>query len=72
MTGLRTYEGVDLQRLRARWGVELLDQNRALIARLESEGLASLESDRLVPSLDGLAVAESLASSFRLLSPREG
>ena len=72
MTGLRTYEGVDLQRLRSRWGVELLDQNAALVARLESQGLASLSSDRLVPSLDGLAVAESLASSFRLISPREG
>jgi oxygen-independent coproporphyrinogen-3 oxidase len=59
MTGLRTYAGVELRgRLR--------DGNAALIERMEAQGLLKLEGDRLLPTLAGLAVADSLAASFDL------
>ena len=64
MVGLRTYAGVDLGRLRSRFGVDLIDSNLALVERLESEGLVALEQDHLLPTLRGLAVADGIASSF--------
>jgi oxygen-independent coproporphyrinogen-3 oxidase len=51
MTGLRTYAGVDLAGIQSRWGVELVEPNRTLVSRLGD---------------DGLAVADSIASRFRL------
>jgi len=66
MTGLRTYRGVDLGRIRSRWGVDLLAANRDLVGRLESGGLLALTGDRLVPTLDGLAVADSIAPRFEI------
>ena len=71
MTGLRTYAGVDLGRLRSRFGVDLIDSNRALLQRLESEGLLSLVCDHLVPTLGGLAVADGMASSFDVPASRQ-
>ena len=66
MTGLRTYAGVDLGRIRARWGVDLLSANGSLIDRLAAAGLVELDDGRLVPTLDGLAVADGLAAQFDL------
>lgn len=65
MTGLRTYAGVDLERLRSRWAVDLLEANRDLIDRLQSAGLLRLVEDRLVPTLSGLALTDSLALQFK-------
>jgi oxygen-independent coproporphyrinogen-3 oxidase len=66
MTGLRTYAGVDLGRLRSRWGLDLLDANRALVDRLETDGLLALTGVRLVPTLRGLALADTLATQFEI------
>jgi len=66
MTGLRTHAGVDLGRIRSRFGLDLRVASAALIERLESAGLLKLEHDRLVPTLDGLAVADGLAAQFDL------
>ncbi len=66
MTGLRTYAGVDLTRLQSRFDLDLAASNAALIDRLESQGLASIRDGQLIPTLDGLALADSIASSFRL------
>jgi oxygen-independent coproporphyrinogen-3 oxidase len=66
MTGLRTYAGVDLARLRSVCGVDALERNRELVLRLTAEGLLRLRSERLVPTLEGLAVADSLAPMFDL------
>jgi oxygen-independent coproporphyrinogen-3 oxidase len=64
MTGLRTYAGVNLPALRSRWGVDLLATDAVLIDRLQSEGLLALADDRLVPTLEGLALADSIAAIF--------
>jgi oxygen-independent coproporphyrinogen-3 oxidase len=66
MMGFRTYAGVDLARVSSRWGVDLVAANRPLIERLQTQGLLRLDRDRLVPTLGGLAVADSLASQFVL------
>jgi oxygen-independent coproporphyrinogen-3 oxidase len=65
MTGLRTYAGVDLKRLRSRWGVDLLESNRSLVERLQADGLLSCDDDSLVPSLDGLVIADTIAAQFK-------
>ena len=64
MTGLRTYAGVDLEQIRRRWGVDLRATNADLIQRLAAEGLVTERGDRLRPTRDGLAVADSLVRSF--------
>jgi oxygen-independent coproporphyrinogen-3 oxidase len=66
MTGLRTYAGVDLGRIRRDMHIDLAAMNAALIERLEAAGLSRIEADRLVPSLDGIAVADGLAAQFEV------
>ena len=66
MTGLRTHAGVGLDRWKERFGSDLLGVNAPLIERLETAVLLKLERDRLVPTLDGLAVADGLAAQFEL------
>lgn len=60
MLGLRTAEGIDLERFRQRYGVELVMSERV-------EGLLTVEGDRLVPTLEGWAVADTLARGFEII-----
>ena len=74
LLGLRTTAGIDLDGLRARFGVDLLAVNDALVARLVDEGRIVVRADpeggqRLVPTLSGLAVADGLAATFDLSLP---
>jgi len=66
--GLRTTAGVDLKELRARYGIDLAEVNRDRIADLTDSGfLADVPAGTfLVPTLRGLAVADSLARSFEI------
>lgn len=64
MTGLRTSAGVDLDELRRRWGVDLLEGNGPLLRRLCGDGLARLDGARLALTLDGLALADSVPPLF--------
>jgi oxygen-independent coproporphyrinogen-3 oxidase len=66
MVGLRTYDGLDLSRLETRWGVPLREANRDLLARFVERGLVRVEGDRVIPTLSGLSVADSLAAEFVL------
>ena len=71
LLGLRTTAGIDLDRFAARYGVELLAANEALVARLLAEGhlvlRAGPEGDRwLRPTASGLAVADGMAGAFEL------
>ena len=65
MTGFRTYRGVDLGQLSERFKIDLAATNRERIARLVDSGMVKRFERRLVPTLDGLAVADSLATMFR-------
>src|SRR4051794_30230676 len=64
MLGLRTADGIDLEEFSRRYGVDLQKQNEPLIERLVQEGLLQTEGTRLLPTLAGLAVTDSLARDF--------
>ncbi|HSU82142.1 MAG TPA: coproporphyrinogen-III oxidase family protein, partial [Thermoanaerobaculia bacterium] len=64
MLGLRTVDGIDLNEFRERYGVDLWKQNEPLIERLVQKGLLGVEGNRLLPTLAGLAVTDSLARDF--------
>ena len=66
MLKLRTREGLDLDDIEKRFGVNLLDLNRALIEKGLEDALLVREGSWIRPTLDGLAVADGLASAFRL------
>jgi oxygen-independent coproporphyrinogen-3 oxidase len=66
MLGFRTAEGIDLDRFRELYGQDLPERNTRLIERLAGEGLLEVHGRRLVPTLAGWAVADSLARDFDL------
>ncbi|HEX9186847.1 MAG TPA: coproporphyrinogen-III oxidase family protein, partial [Vicinamibacteria bacterium] len=71
MLGLRTTAGIDLDRFTARFGLDLLAANEALVARLVAEGHLAVHTGaeggrRLVPTASGLAVADGMAAAFRV------
>jgi coproporphyrinogen III oxidase-like Fe-S oxidoreductase len=75
MLGLRTTAGIDLDGFRARFGVDLLEENDAVVARLVAEGHLVVHSGpeggrRLVPTVSGLAVADGWPPGIPLPSPR--
>lgn len=69
MLGMRTVDGIDLERFRERYGVDLLERNAALVERLTQEKLLQAKDDRLVPTLEGLAIADSIARDFEVSRP---
>jgi oxygen-independent coproporphyrinogen-3 oxidase len=66
MLGLRTTDGIDLARFRGRHGFDLRERNSSLLARLVADGLLEQRTDALVPTLEGLAVADGLAADLDL------
>jgi coproporphyrinogen III oxidase-like Fe-S oxidoreductase len=66
MLSLRTAAGLDLAGFRRRHGFDLAARNRPLIADLAARGLLARRGERLAPSLDGMAVADSLARGFEV------
>lgn len=66
MLSLRTAAGLDLEAFCRRHGCDLAARNRPLIADLAARGLLADTGGRLVPTLDGLAVADALARAFDL------
>jgi len=66
MLGLRTAGGIDLEALRSRYGVDLVELNRRIIERYCESGHLVLESGRLRPTLSGFAIADTLARSLEV------
>jgi oxygen-independent coproporphyrinogen-3 oxidase len=66
MLSLRTAAGLDLEAFRRRHACNLAARNRPLIADLAARGLLAETGGRLVPTLEGLAVADALARAFDL------
>ena len=64
MLGFRTAAGVDLDRLRDRFGVGLLAENKNVVDRLCASGHIEVDGSRLRPTLAGLAIADTLSRSF--------
>ena len=66
MLGFRTSAGVDHDRLRERFGIDLLAQNSRVIDRFCESGHIEADGSQLRPTLAGLAIADTLARSFVL------
>ena len=66
LLGLRTADGIDLDRYARRYGIDLLAGNEKIVARGVAEDLLVLEPGRLRPTTRGMAVADALAASFAL------
>ena len=66
MLGLRTVDGLDLGRFGARYGVDLLALNRAIVDSLVAEGLLTLRDGVLATTPRGLAVADALVRDFAI------
>jgi oxygen-independent coproporphyrinogen-3 oxidase len=74
MLGLRTTEGIDLDAFTARYGLDLVAANDALVARLVAESRLVVHAGpqggrRLAPTASGLAVADGMATAFELPLP---
>jgi len=66
MLGFRTAAGVDLDRLRDRFGIDLRAANEDVVDQLCASGHIEVDGSRLRPTLAGLAIADTLARSFAL------
>ncbi|MEE8526568.1 MAG: radical SAM family heme chaperone HemW [Thermoanaerobaculia bacterium] len=64
MLGLRTAAGIDRTAFRERFDFDLVERNPRMVESAGERGLLRTLSDRLVPTLEGLAVADALAASF--------
>ena len=69
MLGLRTAEGIDLAAFRARYGIDLAATNGPWIECLRAERHLRAEGGRLVPTVSGLAIADSVARGFEVEGP---
>ncbi len=67
MLGLRTVEGIDLDRFTARHGIDLVAANRDRCATLCEQNLLLVEGSRLSATRAGLAVADGLARALDLV-----
>ena len=67
---LRTTAGLDFEGIERRFGVELASLNIEAIKHLRKSGLVEADAvaERLVPTLEGLAVADTLAASLEITS----
>ena len=66
MLGLRTVDGVDLDTVGARFGVDIVGANVATIDRFRESGHLTFDGLRIRPTLEGLAIADTLARAFVL------
>ena len=64
MLGLRTADGVDVDRVRSLTGVDLPAGNLETLERMATAGLVVVDGPVIRPTLKGMAVADTLARSF--------
>jgi len=66
MLGLRTSEGIDLERLSLRFGIDLLSPNVLTIDRLTRSGHLVANGASIRPTIAGLAVADTITRTFEI------
>lgn len=59
--GLRTKDGIDLERYKTKYGADLLVDKKTIIEALIKQKLMELKNGFLMPTRSGMAVADSLA-----------
>lgn len=68
MLGLRLADGVNLAGLRSLTAEDFLSLNKNALDRWQRQGLIRLDQSRIIPSISGMAVADSLATELQLTS----
>jgi oxygen-independent coproporphyrinogen-3 oxidase len=66
MLAFRTTAGLHRPGFRRRFGIDLVEDQPAVVDRLVAGGLLTVQGGHLRPTLEGLAVADSLALAFDL------
>lgn len=66
MLGMRTYAGVDTGRIYDRYGIDLATANTEVICRLSDADLIEEHGPLLVPTIAGLAVADTIAREIEI------
>lgn len=66
MLGLRTADGVDLERIEREFGVGLSTRNFERIVGWERDRLARADGRRIRPTVEGMAVADRLAAELQI------
>lgn len=64
MLGLRMRDGIDLSMLERRFGTGVYARNKATIERWIARGFAEIARGRLLPTVNGIALADSLAAEI--------
>ncbi len=72
MLGLRTSDGIDMERFHTRYGVDLMATNRGTVERLVDSGHLVIEGGTLRPTVSGMAIADTLARSLEIEDPQTG
>jgi oxygen-independent coproporphyrinogen-3 oxidase len=70
MLGLRTSDGLDLDRLRDRYGADLAADNRDAIERWQATGHLFQEGDTLRPTAIGMAITDTIVRSLEVRASR--
>lgn len=69
LLGMRTRQGVDLAAIRDRTGLDLFRGNQERLQEWQRVGLVRLDGSRVLPTLDGLVIAESLVRDWEVPAP---
>jgi oxygen-independent coproporphyrinogen-3 oxidase len=64
MTGLRKADGIDLHRIQAEWGIDLLALEQAAIAEYQAEGWLSIQDGRLQLSRSGKMMSDQVIAGL--------
>lgn len=64
MLGLRMRDGIHLSMLERRFGTGVVERTKATIERWIARGFAEIAHGRLLPTVDGIALADSLAAEI--------
>ncbi len=59
--GMRTREGIDLERFAERYGCDLITEKGTALRALQEQGLITIQDGRLRPTRAGLAVSDSVS-----------
>ncbi|HRC98770.1 MAG TPA: coproporphyrinogen III oxidase family protein, partial [Deltaproteobacteria bacterium] len=58
--GLRTRQGIDLERFRLRYGIDLIKEKGRLLQEWSESGLIDIAEGSVRPTRSGMAVADAL------------
>lgn len=66
LLGVRTKAGIDLHEFEARYGIDLVERNAALVEQYVKGGIATIDGNRLRLTRRGFAVADAVARDLEI------